>query len=265
MTIERRTWRLEAPSVRRVASSRVRCLIVIESEFAITNAPTNNAIPPNARRKSCRKLRKLSVSFASDFACCCPVFTCVPGGRMARISAASCAGLIPGLAFARIWSSFPMRWKSRCPVGRLKPESVAPPRLAAPPKCTRPEIFMRRVGPLACTPIVCPTCRSFLCAVAWSITTSFRPGQFPSTSVSVLSSGRVGSTLNPRFGAPPKATTLPLTIRCAIPPTPPTASATSGRFRISGSNDWPKGGAVVLLCPLRVNADLPVTVASVPW
>ena len=123
---------------------------------------------------------------------------------------------------------------------------------------------MGMVGPLACTPIVCPTCRSFLCAVASSITTWFAPGHFPLTSLSVLSSGRVGSTLKPRFGAPPKATTLPLTMRCARPPTPPTASATSGRRRIFGSSDSPKGGAVVLLLLLRLKADLPVTVASVP-
>ena len=64
--IERSTWRRDAPSVRSVASSRVRCAIVIESEFAITNAPTKSAIPPNASRKSWRKLRKLSVSFASS-------------------------------------------------------------------------------------------------------------------------------------------------------------------------------------------------------
>ena len=82
-TIENRTWRRDAPSVRSVASSRVRCVIVIDSEFAITNAPTNSAIAPKASRKSCRKLRKLSVSFASYFACSCPVLTCVCGGRIA--------------------------------------------------------------------------------------------------------------------------------------------------------------------------------------
>ena len=38
------TWRRVAPSVRSVASSRVRCAIVIESVFAITNVPTNSAI-----------------------------------------------------------------------------------------------------------------------------------------------------------------------------------------------------------------------------
>ncbi len=46
-----RTCRRVAPSVRSVANSRVRCAIVIESVFAITNAPTNSATPPNASRK----------------------------------------------------------------------------------------------------------------------------------------------------------------------------------------------------------------------
>ena len=53
--IDQSTCRREAPSVRSVANSRVRWAIVIESEFAITNAPTKSAMPPNASRKSCRK------------------------------------------------------------------------------------------------------------------------------------------------------------------------------------------------------------------
>jgi hypothetical protein len=48
---ERSTCRREAPSVRRVASSRVRCAIVIESVLKMTNAPTKRAIPPKASRK----------------------------------------------------------------------------------------------------------------------------------------------------------------------------------------------------------------------
>ena len=58
--------RREAPIVRMVANSRVRCAIVIESEFAITNAPTKSAMPPKASRKPWRKLRKLCVSLASS-------------------------------------------------------------------------------------------------------------------------------------------------------------------------------------------------------
>ena len=50
-TTERSTCRRDAPSVRRVASSRVRCAIVIERVLKITKAPTKRAIPPNASRK----------------------------------------------------------------------------------------------------------------------------------------------------------------------------------------------------------------------
>ena len=48
---ERNTCRREAPSVRSVASSFVRCATVIESVLKITKAPTKSAIPPNASRK----------------------------------------------------------------------------------------------------------------------------------------------------------------------------------------------------------------------
>ena len=47
---ERRTWRREAPSVRRVASSRVRCATVIDSVLKITKEPTNRATPPKPSR-----------------------------------------------------------------------------------------------------------------------------------------------------------------------------------------------------------------------
>ncbi len=61
----RRTWRRDAPRVRSVANSRVRWAIVIESELAITNAPTKSATPPNASRNFWRKPRKLVVSAES--------------------------------------------------------------------------------------------------------------------------------------------------------------------------------------------------------
>ena len=48
ITTDHITWRREAPSVRSVANSRIRWAIVIESVFAITNAPTNSAIPAKA-------------------------------------------------------------------------------------------------------------------------------------------------------------------------------------------------------------------------
>ena len=48
ITTDHMTCRRDAPSVRRVANSRIRCAIVIESVFAITKAPTKSAIPANA-------------------------------------------------------------------------------------------------------------------------------------------------------------------------------------------------------------------------
>ena len=115
------TWRREAPSVRSVANSRVRWAIVIESEFAITKAPTKSAMPPNASRKVCRIEMKLFVSSESLCACVSPLLTCVPSGRIGSIWATSCSGETPGLAATRIWSSFPTLPNSRCAVRQVEP------------------------------------------------------------------------------------------------------------------------------------------------
>ena len=48
---ERSTWRRDAPIVRSVANSRVRCATVIESVLKMTNAPTKSAMPANESRK----------------------------------------------------------------------------------------------------------------------------------------------------------------------------------------------------------------------
>ena len=48
---EPRIWRREAPIVRSVANSRVRCATVIENVLKMTNAPTKSAIAANASRK----------------------------------------------------------------------------------------------------------------------------------------------------------------------------------------------------------------------
>ena len=48
---EPRICRRDAPIVRSVANSRVRCATVIENVLKITNAPTKSAIPANVSRK----------------------------------------------------------------------------------------------------------------------------------------------------------------------------------------------------------------------
>ena len=51
MITDVRSCRREAPIVRSVANSRVRCATVIESVLKMTNAPTKSAMPANASRK----------------------------------------------------------------------------------------------------------------------------------------------------------------------------------------------------------------------
>jgi hypothetical protein len=70
---ERSTCRREAPSVRRVANSRVRCATVIESVLKMTNAPTNSAIAPKPSKMYVRKSSPSVVLFESAAACASPV------------------------------------------------------------------------------------------------------------------------------------------------------------------------------------------------
>jgi hypothetical protein len=86
----------------------------------------------------------------------------------------------------------------------------------------------RSIGPSAWTPISSPTSSPFFDAVETSITTSSSPGQLPLSSCSVLNSGLDGSTLKPRFGAPPKTIALPSSSISWVDwlATPPIAEAT---------------------------------------
>jgi hypothetical protein len=66
---ELRTWRRDAPSMRRVASSRMRCAIVIESVLKMTKAPTKSAMPPNASRNFRILASSSSLPFDSAATC----------------------------------------------------------------------------------------------------------------------------------------------------------------------------------------------------
>ena len=203
ITIEVSTWRRDPPSVRTVANSRVRCAIVIESEFAITKLPTKSAIPANASRKPCRNVMNSFVSAASSAACCEALTTWVRGGRIFWISLINSGSPTPARAATAISSSLPSLSKRRCAVGRSKPASVAPPSEEAEPKWMIPEIRSRSTGPTAWTPTSWPTAKCSLSAVDSSTTTSPEPGQLPETSVSGLNWESPFAMLKPRFGAPP--------------------------------------------------------------
>ena len=142
--------------MRSVANSRVRWAMVIDSELAITKLPTNRATPAKTSRNVLRKVRKPVIEVESCVACWAPVRTWVSLGRIGRICATSCLGLIPALALARISSSLPTRPSSRWAVGRSSPARVAPPSEDADPNFTSPEIFSRTTGPTPWTPTTCP-------------------------------------------------------------------------------------------------------------
>ena len=189
--------------MRSVANSRVRWAIVIESEFAITNEPTNSAIPANASRNPRRNEMNSFVSAASSEACCCPESACALGGRISLIWARSCWSVTPGFAATAISSRRPSFSNSRCAVGRSKPASVAPPIERLEPNSTIPEIRSRSTGPSTCTPISSPIAKPSFLATPESITTSFGPGHEPWTRRRGLNGESPSGIANPRFGAPP--------------------------------------------------------------
>ena len=96
-----RTWRREAPSVRRIPNSRVRWATVIEKVLKIVKAPTNRAIPANTSSAVLMKLRNSPrpSSFCSTaFSSPVRTVTLAPGGSAARTRRFSSCGLIPGAA-----------------------------------------------------------------------------------------------------------------------------------------------------------------------
>ena len=105
--IEPSTCFREAPIVLMVANSRVRCAIVIASEFAITKLPTKSAIPANASRKPWRNVMNSFVSDASSVACAWPVRTWAVGGSTPSIAAVSSSGETFGFDETAISSSRP--------------------------------------------------------------------------------------------------------------------------------------------------------------
>ena len=205
MKIERRTWPRVAPSVRSVANSRVRCAIVIESEFAITKLPTKSAMPPNASRNPRRNEMNESVSLASSAACWAPVRTCGVR-RQDRLDLAHqllvrdvrLGGDVDLVELARLVEEAlggrHVEARQRCAAearragAELDEARDLEPVRPAPP----PERRSRR-----------RRAKCFFSAVVWSITTSSPCGQCPETSESGLKREAPFAMLKPRFGAPP--------------------------------------------------------------
>ena len=150
--IEPSTCRLEAPSVRSVASSRVRCAIVIESEFAMTNAPTKSAMPPNASRKPWRNVMNSFVSSASA----ARLFRRRSGPACRRKDLLDLRDELlrrtPGFAAIAISSSWPSLSSGAARSGG-RSRRASRRRWRARAELMIPEIFSFWTGPSAWTPI----------------------------------------------------------------------------------------------------------------
>ena len=105
---EARTWRRDAPSVRRVASSRMRCAIVIENVLKMTRAPTKSAMAPNASSSFWMIATCLSLPLASAFTLAAPVATSPPAGASGWSVRTSLSGETPSFPAAQISSSRPV-------------------------------------------------------------------------------------------------------------------------------------------------------------
>ena len=112
-TTDQSTCRREAPSVRRVASSRSRWATVIASVFAITKLPTNSATPPKPSRKYLMKSSPCCVSLESALACSAADLTWVVSESSGRICPSSSGVVTPSSALTRIRSSLPRLSNSR--------------------------------------------------------------------------------------------------------------------------------------------------------
>ncbi len=244
------TCRRVAPSVRSVASSRVRCAIVIESVFAITKLPTKSATPANASRKSLKIDRKPFVSFVACFASAWPVRTWAVGGRIGAISLTSSAGVVPDFAATSMPSSFPCLWKTCCAVGKSKIDH----RRAAE---RRDAADLGDAGDLVAHDGAAGDDADrvadgvvLLLAVFASIATWCGPtGHVPLTSVSGLKRwSPCGWTLNASPGAPCPEITLPSRpTRCARSLMPPSAAATPGSVRTFVRSDSGNDGSAIWL------------------
>ena len=89
------TCRRDAPTVRSVANSRVRCATVIDSVLKITKAPTNRAMPANDSRKYRMMLVNVEISSESSVACSAPDRTVTDVPSSSRMRATSSSGATP--------------------------------------------------------------------------------------------------------------------------------------------------------------------------
>ena len=154
---EASTCRRDAPIVRSVANSRVRCATVIDSVLKITKAPTNRAMPANVSRKYRMIVVNVATSSESSLACSVPDRTVTDVPSSSRMRVTSSSGATPSSAAACTASSSPSLSRSAWAVGMSKMANVAPPSELSSPYRAIPTISNSWAGPRAATPIRSPS------------------------------------------------------------------------------------------------------------
>ena len=268
---ETSTWRRDAPIVRSVANSRVRCATVIEKVLKMTNAPTKRAIAPNASRK----YRKIDVNSLTSSACssasALALTTSAFRGRtdaMAPHELVLRDALLRGDGDRVVLTLAPEQ--SSCAAGIVNTTKLIAPRLSTSPYFATPTSSNGRFGCSVEISTVSPTAYPCSSAVPASMTTSSSAaGQRPSKRSSGLKRASAGSVSMPKpsVGQPSEFTASPSEVRIFVfrsSSTLPVASATSSTSRTTSRSEASTGGAGGFSPSIEMSRPLPVTTASVP-
>src|SRR3954454_6375890 len=205
---ERMNWPRDAPSVRSIANSRIRCVTVIEKVLKMMNAPTNSEIPANASSSVVRKLRLLLMS--SDCLCASswPVRTLTVFGSALFSWSRSSAGVTPCFAEAWIWSN-PRLPSIRCASGSSMSAIAAPPSESAPAIWVVPTSVNSLRGAVPTIATLSPSFQPCFFTVDASIATS--SGLCGLRPFLIVNPSKRGwsATEAMKFGAPPLPMRLP--------------------------------------------------------
>ena len=206
---DRKTWRRLAPTIRRSASSRVRCPTVIEKVLKIVKPPTNSEMRAKTSSAVEKKPSDWFMALDCSAATVCPVTTSTPAGSTAAIPCSTAVLFASGVVMTSMVLRWPSSPKSRWAVGRLNAAMVAPARLSAVPNPTIPERVKVCGEPGNRIRTWLPTLKWYLRAVPWSITTWVEvDGGLPATRRSE-ESRRSALYDEPMVGAPPVVMAFP--------------------------------------------------------
>ncbi len=179
-TTEVRIWPREAPSVRNMPNSVVRCATVIEKVLKMRKAPTKRATKAKTSSAVRRKPRLSRILSEDRLAFSSAVSTRAEGGIASATRCLSTSGETPGSAATEIWSKRPTLPVRRCATGSVTWAMLAPPKEASP-NLVRPT---RRNVVARCTEassILSPIPIPASSAADWSIDASVGPrGRWPS-------------------------------------------------------------------------------------